>query len=83
MLKLKELYMGQTERNAAAITNLTWDYGEPADVHQVAKEMNGYDLNTGKLLSSPSGRWHHELWQLAVVRHVYRGGQHGSAAGHC
>jgi len=55
MLKLKELYMGQTERNAAAITNLTWDYGEPADVHQVAKEMNGYDLNTGKLLSSPSG----------------------------
>jgi formate dehydrogenase-N alpha subunit len=53
LLKLKELYTGQTERNAEAITNLTWDYGEPPDVHSVAKEMNGYDLSTGKLLSSP------------------------------
>ena len=53
MLKLKELYVGQTEKNAIAITDLTWDYGEPPDVHQVAKEMNGYDLSTGKLLSSP------------------------------
>jgi formate dehydrogenase major subunit len=52
MLKLKELYTGQTERNAVAITNLTWDYGDPPDVHRVAKEMNGYDLSTGKLLSS-------------------------------
>ncbi len=51
--ELKELYAGQTEKNAEAITNLTWDYDEPADVHQVAKEMNGYDLSTGKLLSSP------------------------------
>jgi len=53
MLKLKELYAGQTEKNAEAITNLTWDYGNPPDVHTVAKEMNGYDLSTGKLLSSP------------------------------
>jgi len=53
MLKLKGLYAGQTEKNAVAITDLTWDYGNPPDVHQVAKEMNGYDLNTGKLLSSP------------------------------
>ncbi|GAI25644.1 unnamed protein product, partial [marine sediment metagenome] len=53
MLKLKELYAGQTEKNAVAITDLTWDYSDPPDVHQVAKEMNGYDLNTGKLLSSP------------------------------
>jgi formate dehydrogenase major subunit len=51
-LKLKELYAGQTEQNAEAITSLTWDYGEPPDVHSVAKEMNGYDLSTGKLLSS-------------------------------
>jgi len=53
MLKLKELYAGQTERNAKAIVNLTWDYGDSPDVHRVAKEMNGYDLKTGKLLSSP------------------------------
>jgi len=54
-LKLKELYVGQAEKNAVAITDLTWDYGNPPDVHRVAKEMNGYDLNTGKLLSSPGG----------------------------
>ena len=55
MLKLKELYAGQAEKNAVAINNLTWDYGDPPDVHRVAKEMNGYDLSAGKLLSSPGG----------------------------
>jgi formate dehydrogenase-N alpha subunit len=53
MMKLKELYAGQNERNAEAITNLTWDYGDPPDVLKVTKEMNGYDLSTGKLLTSP------------------------------
>ena len=53
MSKMKELYAGQTDKNAEAITGLTWDYGDPPDVRKVAKEMNGYDLNTGKLLSSP------------------------------
>jgi formate dehydrogenase-N alpha subunit len=53
VLKLKELYAGQTGKNAAAITHLTWEYGEPPDVHLVAKEMNGYDLKTGTLLTSP------------------------------
>ena len=51
--KLKELYQEQTDKNAIAITALTWDYGNIPNVHQVAKEMNGYDLATGKLLSSP------------------------------
>jgi len=57
MRKIKTLYMGQTTKNAAAITELTWDYAgyntDPPDVHEVAKEMNGYDLSTGKLLTSP------------------------------
>lgn len=53
MSKIKELYTGQTDKNAEAITRLTWDYGDPPDVLQVSKEMNGYDLSTGKLLSSP------------------------------
>ncbi len=53
MSELKELYAGQTEKNAAAITGLTWNYGDPPDVLEVTKEMNGYDLTTGKLLSSP------------------------------
>ena len=54
LLKLKELYSGQTGKNAAAITNLTWNYGDAPDVHLVAKEMNGYDLKTDSLLTSPS-----------------------------
>jgi formate dehydrogenase-N alpha subunit len=54
MSKIKELHAGETDKNAGAIINLTWEYGDPPDVHQVAKEMNGYDLASGNLLSSPS-----------------------------
>jgi len=52
MLKLKELYAREDGPNAEAITNLDWDYGNSPDVHRVAKEINGYDLSTGKLLPS-------------------------------
>jgi anaerobic selenocysteine-containing dehydrogenase len=53
--KLKDLYAGQTDKNAAAITRLTWDYGDPPDVVKVIGEMNGYDLTTSPptLLSGP------------------------------
>jgi len=52
-LKLKELYAKEDGPNAEAITKLTWDYGaHHPDVHKVAKEINGYDLTTGKLLPS-------------------------------
>jgi len=51
-LKLKELYSSEGGPNAEAITNLTWDYGDSPDAHQVAKEINGYDLTTGELLPS-------------------------------
>ncbi|MFH1639074.1 MAG: formate dehydrogenase-N subunit alpha, partial [Chloroflexota bacterium] len=55
-LKLKELYLAEGGPSAESITNLTWDYGdEHPDVRQVAKEVNGYDLTTGKLLDSFSG----------------------------
>ncbi len=52
MLKLKELYSKDSGPNAEAITKLTWNYGDPPDVHKVAKEINGYDLPTGKLLTT-------------------------------
>lgn len=52
-LRLKALYASEGGPHAEAITNLTWDYGTPhPDVHEVAKEINGYDLTTGKLLPS-------------------------------
>ncbi len=51
--KLKELYTKEGGPDAEAITKLTWDYGDGhPDVHAVAKEINGYDLTTGKLLPS-------------------------------
>ena len=52
VLELKNLYTSQGGPQADAITKLTWDYGNPPDVHKVAKEINGYDLTTGKLVPS-------------------------------
>lgn len=67
MLKLKELYSKEGGPNADAITKLAWGYGEHADPHKVAKEINGYDLATGKLVpgfaalkddgTTSSGNW--------------------------
>ncbi len=48
MLKLRELYSREGGPNAEAITKMTWNYGDPPDVHKVAKEINGYDTATGK-----------------------------------
>jgi len=51
--KLKGLYAAEGGPSAKSLTNLFWDYGQPhPDVHAVAKEINGYDLTTGKLLPS-------------------------------
>ena len=53
MLELKKLYTGQGDCNADAINNLTWNYGDEPVPDEVSREMNGYDLTTGTLLSSP------------------------------
>jgi formate dehydrogenase major subunit len=51
--KLRELYLNEGGPNAEAITELAWNYGQGhPDVHAVAKEINGYDLTTEKLLPS-------------------------------
>jgi len=51
MDKLRALY-ATGGPNADAITKLTWDYGEHPDPNKVAKEINGYDLTTGKLMAN-------------------------------
>jgi len=51
-LKLKELYSKEKGPNAEAITKLTWNYDDPPKAFEVAKEINGYDLTTMKLLPS-------------------------------
>jgi len=67
MREVKDLYATEGGPHAQAITKLVWDFGEPPDPHRVAKEINGYDLTTGKLLpnltelkadgSTSSGNW--------------------------
>ncbi|KPL02614.1 MAG: formate dehydrogenase [candidate division Zixibacteria bacterium SM23_73_2] len=51
--ELKKLY-AQGGTFPDPIVHLDWDYGkaEEPDVHLVAKEVNGYDLTTGKLVAS-------------------------------
>ncbi len=55
MLKLKELYRTEGGPLSDAIASLTWDYGDDPDPNDVAKEVNGYDLTTGKLMASFTG----------------------------
>ncbi len=52
MNRLRELYAEEGGPAADSITRMAWNYGETPNPHQVAKEINGYDLTTGKLLTS-------------------------------
>jgi len=53
VVKLKELYDKDADAPLrGAITDLDWDYGSHVDPRQVAKEINGYDLTTGKLMAT-------------------------------
>jgi formate dehydrogenase major subunit len=52
MNKIRALYTSQGGPNSNAITKLTWDYNDYPDPNQVAKEINGYDLTTGKLVTN-------------------------------
>ncbi len=55
MNRVRKLYAGSTDPKDKQILDLTWDYpvvGHGIDMEAVLKEMNGYDLTTGKLLNS-------------------------------
>lgn len=49
---VRKEYAGSSEPKDRPILDLNWDYGQHVDPHQVAKEINGHDLKTGKLLAS-------------------------------
>jgi formate dehydrogenase major subunit len=56
--ELKKLYQADPGPFPDPIVHLNWSYGpgrEEPDVHAVAKEINGYDLTTGKLMASFGG----------------------------
>jgi formate dehydrogenase major subunit len=53
--ELKKLYQADPGPFPDPIVHLNWNYGpgkEEPDVHAVAKDINGYDLTTGKLVPS-------------------------------
>lgn len=58
MHRIKELYANSNDPKDKAILDLTWDYLIPGEhevnMENILKEMNGYDLTTGKLLESGS-----------------------------
>ncbi len=51
---IRDKYQGSTSIKDRPILDLTWNYGsvDHPDVHLVAKEINGYDLTTHRLLPS-------------------------------
>jgi len=67
MSRVKNLYGTQGGKLAEAIAAVTWAYGDDPDPKQVAREVNGYDLTTGKLVvnfvslkgdgTTSSGNW--------------------------
>lgn len=68
MLEIKDLYKNEKTPAAKPVNALTWDYGKDhPDIDLVCKEINGYDLTTGKLLpgfgalkddgTTTSGNW--------------------------
>lgn len=50
--KIVEKYQGSTKPNDVPLLNMDWNYGsgDHPDIDLVAKEINGYDLTTGKQL---------------------------------
>ena len=49
--RLRELYKNENTPNAEIFRQLKWDYSEVDKPDQVLREINGYDLNTGELLT--------------------------------
>jgi formate dehydrogenase major subunit len=54
MKRMKALYKKDKGHFPDPILNLKWDYETNGkfDIHRVAKEINGYDLTTGKLVAN-------------------------------
>src|SRR5699024_1337772 len=57
MHKIKKLYANSKDQKDKGILDSTWDYpveGHGISMEAILKEINGYDLTTGKLLESGS-----------------------------
>ena len=52
MSRLKALYAAEGGPMSQGVAAVSWSYGEEPDPKMVAKEVNGYDLTTGKLMAT-------------------------------
>jgi len=50
--RVQELYKKRGGKYPEPITKLSWNYGEEPEAEVVAKEINGYDITTGKLVAN-------------------------------
>ncbi len=67
--KIRRLYQSEGGTFPDPILNLGWDYSDEEEADVIAREMNGYDLTSGKLMASfvnlkddgttSSGNWLH------------------------
>ena len=55
MKRVKELYADEGGKLPEAIAAVDWNYGDDPDPKVVAREVNGYTVATGKLVSSFGG----------------------------
>ncbi|MDD5604857.1 MAG: formate dehydrogenase-N subunit alpha, partial [Dehalococcoidales bacterium] len=53
MTKIRSLYAADSNApGREGVLNVTWDYDAHVTADQIAREINGYDLTTGKLMAS-------------------------------
>jgi formate dehydrogenase major subunit len=80
--RIRERLAGSTRPRDQGIKNLTWEYGEDEpDAEAVLREINGYDLTTGELLSAftemrPDGTTSGGCW---IYTGVFSGGVNQAA----
>lgn len=48
--RIRELYADSTDPKDEIIKRMTWNYSDDQTVEDILKEINGYDLTTGKLV---------------------------------
>ncbi len=85
--RVKELYQEEGGAYHDPIQHLTWNYLNPREptLPELAKEINGYDLNSGRLVSSFGelrDDGHDVIGELALLRKLHRGGEPDGASRH-
>ena len=75
--RIVELYKDSTDPKDDPIKFMTWNYSDDHTVEDILKEVNGYDLTTGKLLNGireikADGTTNSGMW---IYAGVYGGGQ--------